>query len=93
MDAGKHITEYKTYAIVLIVLLILTMVSILVTHMQLKAWTVGVTLIVTCVMAGLILIYFMHLKFDNFLIKLLVALVFLLFAIFMVLVLLDYSYT
>ncbi len=92
MDYDKHITEYKTYAVVLIVLLILTMVSILVTHLQLKAWTVGIALVVTCVMAGLILIYFMHIKFDNMLIKILVALVFLLFAIFMGLVLLDYSY-
>lgn len=91
MDTGKHITGYKTYAVVLIVLLILTMVSIGVTHIQLKAWTVGIALFVTCIMGALILIYFMHLKFDNFLIKILVALVFLLFTIFVGVVLLDYG--
>jgi len=93
MEPERHITEYKTYAVVLIVLLVLTMVSVLVTHLELKAWTVGIALVVTCIMAWLILVYFMHLKFDNLLIKLLVALVFLLFAIFMVLLLLDYIYT
>ncbi len=93
MEPEKHITSYKTYAVVLVVLLILTAISLLVTHLGLHPWTVGIALTVTCVMAGLILIYFMHLKFDNFLIKLLVGLVFLLFVIFLVLVLLDYAYT
>ena len=90
MDTDKHITGYKTYGIVLIVLLILTMVSVWVTHLQLKAWTVAIAMVVTCTMAALILVYFMHLKFDNFLIKILVSLVFLLFAIFIGLLLLDY---
>ena len=89
-DNSKHITDYKTYGIVLIVLLLLTMVSVWVTHIQLKAWSVAVALLVTCTMAALILIYFMHLKFDSLLIKLLVILVFLLFAIFVGITLLDY---
>jgi len=86
----EHITEYKVYGIVLVVLLLLTSLSIWVTHIDLKAWTVGIALLVTCSMAFIILTYFMHLKFDHILIKLLVGLVFLLFAIFIGITLLEY---
>jgi cytochrome c oxidase subunit IV len=86
----QHITEYKVYGIVLVVLLLLTALSILVTHIDLKAWTVGIALLVTCSMAFIILTYFMHLKFDNLLIKILVGLVFVLFAIFVGITLIEY---
>ena len=91
MDQEKqHITEYKVYGIVLVVLLLLTGLSIWVTHIDLKAWTVGIALLVTCSMAYIILVYFMHLKFENTLIKILVALVFVLFLIFVGITLLEY---
>lgn len=86
----QHITEYKVYGIVLVVLLLLTALSIWITHIDLKAWTVGIALLVTCSMAFLILTYFMHLKFDHVLIKILVAGVFVLFAIFAGITLLEY---
>lgn len=89
----QHITGYKVYAYVLIALLVLTSISVAVTHLALKAWTVGIALLVTCVMAALVLIYFMHLKFDSLLIKILVTCVFLLFAVFVGITLLDYIYT
>jgi cytochrome c oxidase subunit IV len=90
MDSEKHITPYKTYAIVLVVLLILTSVSVWVTHIDVKAWSVGIALLVTCSMAAIILIFFMHLQFDHILIKILVAMVFLLFAVFIGITLLEY---
>jgi len=86
----QHITEYKVYGIVLVALLLLTALSIWVTHIDLKAWTVGIALLVTCSMAFIILTYFMHLKFDHILIKILVGLVFVLFAIFVGITLLEY---
>lgn len=87
----NHITEYKVYAIVLIGLLALLSLAVGVTHLELKAWTVGVALLVSVAMAVLILTYFMHLKFDHFLLKVLVAAVFLLFLVFVSITLLDYA--
>lgn len=86
----QHITEYKVYGIVLVVLLLLTALSIWVTHIDLKAWTVGIALLVTCSMAFIILTYFMHLKFDHILIKVLVGCLFLLLLIFIGITLLEY---
>ena len=92
MNSEKpHITEYKTYAKVLILLLVLTSIAIGVTHLGAQAWTVAVALLVSCSMAFIILTYFMHLKFDHILLKLLVALVFVLFAIFIGITLLEYA--
>jgi cytochrome c oxidase subunit IV len=86
-----HITEYSTYAKVLVVLLLLTALTIGVTHFELKAWSVGVALLIACTMAFVILTYFMHLKFDHILLKILVGLVFVLFAIFIGITLLEYA--
>lgn len=94
MNTDKpHITEYKVYAYVLIALLVLTSISVWITHLTLKAWTVGVALVVTCVMAFLVLVYFMHLKFDSMLIKILVTLIFLLLTIVIGITLIDYKFT
>jgi caa(3)-type oxidase, subunit IV len=91
MESEKHhITSYSTYVFVLIVLLLLVSISVGVTHMGLKAWTVGVALLIMCAMASIILIYFMHLKFDHILLKILVGGVFLLFATFIGITLLEY---
>jgi len=87
----EHITDYKVYALVLIALLVLLSVSVGVTHLQLKAWTVGVALVVAGSMATIILTYFMHLKFDHILLKVLVGAVFLLFVVFVGITLLDYA--
>ena len=92
MNSEKpHITEYKVYALVLIALLVLLSLSVGVTHLQLKAWTVGAALIMACSMAILILTYFMHLKFDHLLLKVLVGAVFLLFVVFVGITLMDYA--
>jgi len=87
----QHITEYKTYAIVLIVLLLLTALSVFVTHIELKTWSIAITLLMACSMAFIILVYFMHLQFDHILIKILVGLIFLLFAVFVGITLLEYA--
>ncbi len=86
----QHVTEYRTYALTLIALLILLSISVWVTHLELKAWTVAITLIVAFTMATIILTYFMHLKFDSFLIKVLIGAVFLLFVVFVGITLIDY---
>lgn len=87
----QHITEYRTYGIVFVILLALLSLSVWVTHLRLEAWTVGIAMLVTCAMAAIILIWFMHLKFDHLLLKVLVAGVFLLFAVFIGITLLDYA--
>lgn len=87
----QHITSYRTYAIMLIVLLLLTALSVFITQVELKTWSVAITLLMAGSMAFILLVYFMHLQFDHILIKILVALIFLLFAVFVGITLLEYA--
>ncbi|PLW96948.1 MAG: cytochrome-c oxidase [Marinilabiliales bacterium] len=86
----KHITSYQTYGIVLVGLLILTFISVGVTWIELGPLTVTVALLVASVKVFIVLTYFMHLKYDSLFIKLMVAGIFILFAVIIVITFLDY---
>ena len=85
-----HISSFFSLASVLVVLLILTTVSVLVTGWHLGAFTVAVALLIACVKAATVLTYFMHLKFENLFLKLLVSGVFFLFALVTGITFIDY---
>ena len=88
----QHITEYWIYGLILAVLLTLTFISVFVVHLELKAWSVAIALGIACIKGTLVLAYFMHLKFDNVLFRILVAAVFMLFISFILLTFVDYLY-
>ncbi len=85
-----HISSFSSLASVLVILLFLTTVSVLVTGWHLGAFTVAVALLIACVKAATVLTYFMHLKFENLFLKLLVAGVFILFTLVIVITFIDY---
>lgn len=92
MAHKSHITEYKTLGLILVLLVCLTGISVFVTWIDLAAWSVTVALVLASVKAFLVLLWFMHLKFDKLLFKLMVGMVFLLFAIVIVVTFLDYIF-
>ena len=85
-----HITPYKSHAVILILLLSLTLISVLVTQIHFSTFSVGVALIIASVKVSLVLIFFMHLKHESKLIKGMVAGVFSLFAIVVLITFIDY---
>lgn len=87
-----HITEYRVLGRILLVLLFLTMVTIGVTSLELGTLTVTVALLIACVKVFLVLIYFMHLKYESWLLRILVGMVFLLFLLIIVITFIDYAY-
>ena len=56
-----HIVPYSTYLLILAVLLVLTAVSVAVTHINLGTLTVTIALFIAAVKSGLVLAIFMHL--------------------------------
>jgi len=88
----QHITDYWVYGVILVILLFCTFISVDVVHYELKAWTVAIALGIACLKGTLVLAYFMHLKFDNVLFKILVAAVLMLFLSFILLTFVDYLY-
>jgi len=89
-QAEHHITPYKTLGVILITLLSLTFITITVTSIDLAAWSVGIALLIACVKGYLVLVYFMHLKYESLLLKALVGMVFLLFALVVIITYVDY---
>jgi cytochrome c oxidase subunit IV len=89
---GTHITDYLTLGKVLVALLFLTCITILVTSFNLDAWNVFIALLIASFKVFIVLTYFMHLKHESRLLKILVGMVFMLFAVVIVITYLDYLY-
>ncbi len=87
-----HIVPYKTYVIVLIALIALTMSSIEITHIQLQQYTVAGALVFSTIKSYLVLTYFMHLKFDKPYLKIMVIFVFSVFVVTILITFADYLY-
>jgi len=85
-----HITPYRSHALILVILLTLTMISVLATQINFSTFSVGVALLIASVKVTFVLIYFMHLKHESKLIRGMVVGVFTLFAIVVVITFIDY---
>ncbi len=88
----NHITPYTTHAKVLLALLFLTFATIAVTNINLGPLTVSVALIIACIKAGIVLTWFMHLKFEEPIFRYMVLGVFILFALIIFITFFDYAF-
>jgi cytochrome c oxidase subunit IV len=91
-NGNQHIVPYRTHLMVLLGLVILTMLAVAVTSVELGPLTVTVALLLATVKGLIVLIYFMHLKFDNVIYSIMVA--FVMFSIISIIVVtfLDYLF-
>ncbi|MEI6455849.1 MAG: cytochrome C oxidase subunit IV family protein [bacterium] len=92
LSETTHITSYRTYMVVLISLLILTSITITVTWIDLSAFTVLTALVIASVKATIVIKYFMHLKFESSLFKILVVMVLLIYVLVILLLFFDYLF-
>jgi len=90
--SDAHISGYRELALVLPGLLTLTLISVLITELHFGALSVFVALTVASVKVFLVLMFFMHLKFESLLLKLMVGMVFLLFTLVTVITFIDYLF-
>ena len=63
--AEHHIISAKTFLHVLIALLILTVITVAAAQFDFGAMNAFVAMAIASVKAGLVLLYFMHLKYDD----------------------------
>jgi cytochrome c oxidase subunit IV len=85
-----HITDYRVYLWVLLGLLMLTTITITVTWIDLSALTVLIALVIASVKAGIVITWFMHLRFESGLFKALVIMVLSIYALVIFLTFFDY---
>ena len=68
-DKDQHILSYRTLALVLAALLVLTGVTIGVSYVHMGIFNVPIALSIACTKVALVLLFFMHLKFEGRAIK------------------------
>jgi cytochrome c oxidase subunit 4 len=87
-----HIIEYKTLSKILLLLLFLTFTTVEITSFHLGPFTVTIALLIAGIKAFIVLSNFMHLKYESLLLRILVAMVFVLFALIVVITFIDYAF-
>lgn len=60
-----HISSYKDHLMVLALLITLTIITVAITSIELSAFNVVAALIIASCKATIVLLYFMHLRFDQ----------------------------
>ncbi len=68
-EQHEHIVPYRTFAIVWVLLLILTGVTVWVAQYDLGALNIWVALAIATLKSGLVVAFFMHMKYEQPLFK------------------------
>jgi len=88
----NHITPFRTHARVLVALLLLTFLTVTITGVHLGAFTVLVALLIACIKGGIVLTWFMHLKFELPVFRYMILGVLALFLVIIVITFIDYAF-
>jgi cytochrome c oxidase subunit IV len=91
-DEKPHITSYKTLALTLLALLVITAASVGITRIELGPLNTAAALILASIKALIVLVVFMHLKFETPLFSWLTAAVFVLIVLVIIVTFFDYSF-
>ena len=60
-----HTIEKSTYLKILIALIVLTAITVAVSRVDFGVWNLVVAMLVASIKAGLVTLFFMHLKYEN----------------------------
>jgi len=91
-DPNHHIVPYRTYGLILLLLLVLTAVSVAITQIELTRWATPAALLLATAKSSFVLAVFMHLKFDQRIFKVMAILIILLLGVVIGFTFLDYAF-
>ena len=91
-EEKQHIVSYKSNVLVLVALLSLTFLTVAITSVELGPWNVTAAMIIASLKVTIVLTYFMHLKFEHVILRVMVTMVVLVFAALIVITFFDYLY-
>lgn len=88
----QHITSYKSHILVLLVLIVLTAITVLITSVELGPYNTAAAMLIAMIKGSIVLLYFMHLKFDEKIYGIMVAIVLTIFTAVIIVTFFDYLY-
>jgi len=91
-EEKQHITPYATYIWILAALLILTFATVAITNVNLGPLSVTTAMLIASIKATLVLLYFMHLKFDQKIYRFMTTVVLLVFFMVIIFTFFDYLF-
>lgn len=91
-DKIHHIGSYKSHILVLLVLIALTAVTVLITSVEMGPYNTAAAMFIAMIKASIVLLYFMHLKFDEKIYGIMVAIVLTIFTAVVIVTFFDYLY-
>jgi cytochrome c oxidase subunit 4 len=91
-DSHNHIVGYGTYIFVWLTLIALTALTVTAAGFDLGNFSIVVALVIASIKGLLVLLVFMHLRFDDRMFRIFVFVAFLTLTIFLVLTFSDYSF-
>jgi len=89
---NSHISAYKDHLLVLAILITLTVITVAITSIELNAFNTAAAMFIASCKAAIVLLYFMHLRFDQ---KIFLIMTFLVIALLVVVIgitFIDYFY-
>lgn len=89
---NHHIMPYTMHLAVLGALLFLTLITVLITRVELGAYNTAAAMAIATIKGLIVLLYFMHLKFDKKIYAIMVGLVMANFIAVIIITFLDYLY-
>ncbi len=91
-DSAHIVVQYRAYAIVWIILLALTWLTVTISGVRIGGVTIFFPLLIASVKATMVLSFFMHLKYEKGLFKLIILIMLVIFLVLICLVFSDVGY-
>ena len=89
---AEHVVPYRTYINVWLVLVLLTGITVGASLLDLKHLSVFAALLIASVKSTLVLLYFMHLRYEKPIFGIMFSAVIFTYAIFIILTFADYAF-
>jgi len=91
-EEQSHIISYRTFTVLWVALLVLTLVTIAVAQVDLGAWNIWVAIGIATFKSSLVVAIFMHMKYEHWFFKVSLLITFVILAIFIGLNFFDVLY-
>lgn len=85
-----HVVPYKDHLLVLFILISLTIITVAITSVELGPYNTAAAMVIATIKALTVLLYFMHLRFDSVIYRIMTTVVLLVFMAVIVITFFDY---
>lgn len=91
-EKDHTLVKYTLYAKVWLALIVLTTITVSVSYLDMKKFTVFTIMLIATIKASLVILYFMHLRYEKPMYRVMILFVLFTYATFILLTFSDYSF-